>query len=61
MLDIRQSTNSYDDWLRRQLGRDVVGHYRAIEAAAAAAAARDIKALKASLPSVPVGQHRCES
>lgn len=24
MLDIRQSTNGYDDWLRRQLGRDVV-------------------------------------
>src|SRR5262247_4437791 len=38
------------------LGRDVVGRYRAIEGAAALASAADLRALKASLPSRPAGR-----
>jgi molybdate transport system regulatory protein len=41
-----------------QLGRDVVGRYRAIEGAAATAAAADIRALKASLASRPANRTR---
>jgi molybdate transport system regulatory protein len=36
-----------------KLGRDVVGHYRAIEGRAATASAADLRALKASLASRP--------
>ncbi|HWB44089.1 MAG TPA: LysR family transcriptional regulator [Hyphomicrobiaceae bacterium] len=35
------------------LGRDVIGYYRAIEAAAAGASAAELKALKAALPPRP--------
>jgi molybdate transport system regulatory protein len=38
-----------------QLGRDVVGRYRAIEGAAATASAADMRALKAALPERPSG------
>ncbi|RZI38785.1 LysR family transcriptional regulator, partial [Herbaspirillum sp. HC18] len=41
-----------------KLGRDVVGHYRAIEGAAATAVAADLRALRASLPERPArGAH----
>jgi molybdate transport system regulatory protein len=39
-----------------RLGHDVVGRYRAIEAAAATASAAGLRVLTASLPSRPRGQ-----
>jgi molybdate transport system regulatory protein len=38
-----------------KLGRDVVGRYRAIEGAATVASAADLRSLKGSLPSRPLG------
>src|SRR5215510_9058025 len=39
-----------------ELGRDIVGRYRATEGAAAIASAADLRALKASLPSKPLAR-----
>ncbi len=43
-----------------ELGREVVGRYRAIEGAAATASAADLRALKASLPDRPSSRGRSE-